>query len=210
MVFVVFHGEQENVLPHDGGDRDGGHSVLPKIMTLTLVPLALLGLCGGLLNLPSYLGHPGVLDGFLGSIPGFAGVEKASQSGEIVLQAVAAFLSLAGLGLAWFRYTGSRRAETLAREDAGLPGAGFLLNGWYLDNLYGLLVINPFKHLARFFWKQGDEAGIDGALNGLARLIARLGALPADWCTGRVSTSLFGLAAGVCVVLAYLAWVTLP
>jgi len=210
MVFVVFHGEQENHFPHGRGDREEGHSVLPKIMTFTLVPLALLGLCGGLLNLPSYLGRRGWLDAFLGSIPGFAEVEKASQNGEIVLQIVAAFLSVAGLGLAWYRYTGSRRAETLGREEAGLPGAGFLLNGWYLDTLYGLLVVNPFKYLARILWKKGDEAGIDGALNGLAGLIVRLGAVPAGWSTGHVSTSLFGLAAGVCVVLAYLAWVILP
>jgi NADH-quinone oxidoreductase subunit L len=225
MVFVVFHGEQENPLPPGGGGLGRGgstssadnklhpppkHFVLPSVMTLTLVPLALLGLCGGLLNLPSYLGHPGVLDGFLGSIPGFAGVEQASPGGEIALQIVAATLSLAGLGLAWWRYTGSRRAEALAREEAGLPGAGFLLNGWCLDSLYGALIINPFKRLARFFWKQGDEAGIDGTLNGLASLTARLGGLPAAWSTGRVATSLFGLAAGVCVVLAYLVWVTLP
>ncbi|MDR3580548.1 MAG: NADH-quinone oxidoreductase subunit L [Oryzomonas sp.] len=233
MVFVVFHGEQKNPLPPGGGglgrggsdnsaanilhppphplpSREGEHLELPKIMTLALVPLALLGLCGGMLNLPSYLGHQGILDGFLGSIPGFGGGEKASQGGEIVLQIVAAILSLTGLGLAWFRYTGSRRAEALAREEAGLPGAGFLLNGWRLDNLYGALIINPFKYVARFFWKQGDEAGIDGALDGLARFIARLGGLPAGWCTGRVATSLFGLAGGVCVVLAYLVWVTLP
>ena len=179
-------------------------------MTLTLVPLALLGLCGGLLDLPSYQGHRGVLDGFLGPIPGFARGEETSRSGEIVLQIVAAILSFSGLGLAWFRYTGSRRAKALSREEAGLPGAGFLLNGWRLDDLYGALIINPFKHLARFFWKQGDEAGIDGALNGLARLIARLGGLPAEWSTGRVATSLFGLAGGVCIVLAYLVWVMLP
>jgi NADH-quinone oxidoreductase subunit L len=217
MVFVVFHGEQENPLhsnklhppPNPLPSREGGHLVLPKIMTLTLVPLALLGLCGGMLNLPSYLGHQGILDGFLGSIPGFWGGEKVSRGGEIVLQIVAAILSLTGLCLAWFRYTGSRRAETLAREEAGLPGVGFLLNGWCLDNLYRALIINPFKHLARFFWKQGDEAGIDGSLDSLARLIVRLGGLPADWSTGRVATSLFGLAGGVCVVLAYLVWVTL-
>jgi len=198
MVFVVFHGGEE---AHTGP--------LPKVMTIALIPLALLGLCGGLLNLPAYLGHQGILDGFLGSIPGFAGREQASHGGEIALQLVAAFLSLAGLALAWSRYAGSRRAKALAREEAGLPGAGFLLDGWRLDNLYGVLVIAPFKRLARFFWKQGDEAGIDGALDGLARLTARLGGLPAAWSTGRVATSLFGLATGVCVVLAYLVWVTL-
>jgi NADH-quinone oxidoreductase subunit L len=95
-------------------------------------------------------------------------------------------------------------------RNPGPPGARFLLNGWYLDNLYAVLIIKPFKLLARFFWKKGDETGIDGALDGLARLIARLGGLPADWSTGRVATSLFGLAGGVCVVLVYLVWVTLP
>ena len=233
MVFVVFHGEQENPLPPGGGglgrggsdnsadnrlhppphplpSREGEHLPLPKVMTLTLVPLALLGLCGGLLNLPAYLGHQGILDGFLGSIPGFGRDDKAFPAREIILQAVAAILSLTGLGLAWFRYTGSRRSETLAREEAGLPGARFLLDGWCLDNLYRLLIINPFKYLARFFWKKGDEAGIDGALDGLACLVARLGGVPAGWSTGRVITSLFGLAGGVCVVLAYLVWVTLP
>jgi len=198
MVFVVFHGKAET---HSGP--------LPKIMTLTLVPLALLGLCGGMFNLPAYLGYQGVLDGFFGSISGFGGVEQASQADEIALQIVAATLSLAGLGLAWSRYTGSRRTETLAREDAGLPGAGFFLNGWYLDSLYWALVINPFKHLARFLWRRWDEAGIDGTLDGLARLTVRLGGVPAAWSTGRVATSLFGLVAGVCVVLVYLVWVTL-
>jgi len=199
MLFVVFHGSEET---HAGP--------LPKIMTFTLVPLALLGLCGGMLNLPPYLVHQGILDGFLGSIPGFGGGGESSHGEEIILQAVAAVLSLSGLGLAWFRYIGSRRASVMSREEAGLPGAGFLLNGWRLDNLYGALIINPFRRLARFFWKQGDEAGIDGALDGLASLVARLGGLPAGWSTGRVATSLFGLAGGVCVVLAYLVWVTLP
>ncbi|KAA0892236.1 NADH-quinone oxidoreductase subunit L [Oryzomonas rubra] len=232
MVFVVFHGGEENSLPLGGGgsgrggsnnsahnilhpppnplpSREGGHSALPKTMTLTLIPLALLGLCGGLLNLPAYLGYEGGLDGFLGSIPGFGGVEQASHADEIALQIVAATLSLAGLGLAWSRYTGSRRAEALAREEAGQPGARFLLNGWYLDNLYWALVINPFNHLARFLWKRWDEAGIDGTLDGLARLTARLGGLPAAWSTGRVATSLFGLASGVAIILVYLVWVTL-
>ncbi|QEM66969.1 NADH-quinone oxidoreductase subunit L [Geobacter sp. FeAm09] len=199
MVFVVFHGGEE---AHIGP--------LPRVMTLTLIPLALLGLCGGLFNLPAYLGHQGVLDGFLGSIPGFRGVEQTPHADEIALQIVAATLSLTGLGLAWSRYTGSRRAAALAREDAGRPGARFLLNGWYLDSLYWSLVVNPFNHLARFLWKRWDEAGIDGTLDGLARLTARLGGLPAAWSTGRVATSLFGLAAGVCVVLAYLVWVVLP
>jgi len=104
----------------------------------------------------------------------------------------------------------SRTALALAREEAGSPLAAFLLNGWYLDTLYRLLLIRPFAWLARILWKGVDEAGIDATLDGLARFTARLGQLPAAWSSGRVATSLFALAAGVCVVLAYLVWVTLP
>lgn len=174
-------------------------------MTVTLWPLAIIGLLGGLFNLPAYLGH-GLLAGFLGAIPGFSPPEQTSHGTEIILQIVAAAVSLAGLGLAWFRYTGPRRVAFLAVEEAGSPRADFFLNGWYLDNLYRLLFIRPFVRGARFLWKGMDEAGIDGALDGLARFTARLGALPAGWSTGRVATSLFGLAGGVCVVLLYVVW----
>jgi NADH-quinone oxidoreductase subunit L len=114
-----------------------------------------------------------------------------------------------GLGLAWSRYTGVRRAESLKREEAGLPFAGFLLNGWYLDHLYRLLFIRPFVWLSRFLWKGIDEAAIDGTLDGLARFTIRLGDLPAGWSTGRVATSLVALAGGTAAVLGYVAWLLL-
>jgi len=120
---------------------------------------------------------------------------------------LAATVCLIGLGLAWSRYTGDRRAVSLAVEEAGSPRSDFFLNGWYLDSLYDLLLIRPFTRLSRALWKRIDEAGIDGILDGLARLTARLGGLPAGWSTGRVATTLFGLAGGVCVVLVYVVWV---
>jgi NADH-quinone oxidoreductase subunit L len=174
-------------------------------MTVTLIPLALLGLLGGILNLPEYLAH-GFLSGFLGAIPSFAATEQASHAKEIILQIIASAAALFGIGLAWSRYMGTRRAAVLAREEAGSPLTLFLLNGWKLDSLYRLLFIRPFELLARFFWKGVDEAGIDGFLDGLARVTARLGQVSAGWSTGKVATSLFGLAGGVCVVLAYVVW----
>jgi NADH-quinone oxidoreductase subunit L len=204
MVFVVFHGDQQNPpLPEGEGRGEGGHSVLPAIMTLTLIPLAILGLLGGCLNLPAYLGVRGLLDSFLGT----GAAEPSSHGTEIILQLIAAAVSLAGLGAARLRYVGARRADALSAEEAGSPLSSFLLNGWRLDDLYRVLFIRPFGQLARFLWKGVDEAGIDGALDGLARFTARLGELPAGWSSGRVATSLYGLAGGLAVVLAYLVWV---
>jgi NADH-quinone oxidoreductase subunit L len=222
MLFVVFHGEASTplspraVTEHGqsmSGDPVGERSrtePLPPVMTLTLIPLAILGLLGGALNLPAYLGTHGLLSGFLGSIGGFSPAGHASTTTEIALQVMAATACIIGLGLAWSRYTGDRRAASLATESGEAPlQIRFLQAGWMLDDLYRLIFISPFVWLARFFWKGIDEATIDGTLDGLARLTTRLGALPAGWSTGRVATSLIAIAGGVAVALGYLAWMVI-
>lgn len=205
MLFVVFHGDPAAPAPNE---KIGNATPLrlPAVMTVTMMPLALLGLFGGTFDLPAYLGSHGLLSGFLGPIPGFSVPEHTPQATEIVLQIIAATVSLLGLGLAWSRYTGQRREESMIREKAGLTITGFLLNGWYLDGLYRLLFIRPFVRLSRFLWKGVDEAAIDGTLNGLGRLTLRLGEFPAGWSTGRVATSLIALAGGATVVLGYVVW----
>jgi NADH-quinone oxidoreductase subunit L len=202
MLFVVFHGESNHSLP----SRAWGRFILPPLMTLTLIPLAMIALFGGLLNLPEYLGSHGVLTAFLGSIPGFSAMEHISTATEISLQLSAATASLLGIGLAWSRYSGKCRAESLRREEAGLVFTGFLLNGWHLDRLYRLLFIRPFVYLSRFLWKGIDGAVIDGTLDGLGRFTIRLGGLPAQWSTGQVATSLIALAGGTAAVLGYVVW----
>jgi len=227
MLFLVFHGastplshratllshqlvdEQElSAMQEDrlvAGENRSVSGVEP-IMLLTLAPLALIALFGGLLNLPEYLGSHGLLTAFLGSIPGFSPIGHNPPATEIALQVTAATVSLLGMGLAWSRYTGLRRASALRREEAGLAITGFLLNGWYLDRLYRLLFIRPFVALSRFLWKGVDEAAIDGALDGMARFTMRLGELPAGWSSGRVATSLVALAGGAAAVLGYVVW----
>jgi len=226
MLFVVFHGEAAPPFVKGGAGR--GSSVsgqqqippnpslvkgeveasrLPAIMTLTLIPLALLGLSGGLLNLPVYLTEHGLLSGFLGAIPGFTAAGHVSHSTEIILQIMAATACLLGLGLAWSRYTGQRREQSLATESGAAPlYIRVLQAGWMLDDLYRLILIRPFVWLTGFFWKRIDGACIDGALDGLARFTVRLGGLPAAWSTGRVATSLIALAGGVAAVLGYVVW----
>ena len=38
----------------------------------------------------------------------------------------------------------------------------FLLNKWYIDEIYNFIFVRPVKWLARLFWKGGDGAVIDG------------------------------------------------
>jgi NADH-quinone oxidoreductase subunit L len=197
MLFVVFHGESEKTTP----------LALPSIMTLTLIPLAIIGLLGGALNLPVWLPGHGLLAGFLSGIGGFAATAHPHLFDEIILLVLAVTAWLIGLGLAWSRYTGNRRASSLATESGIAPlHIRFLQSGWLLDELYRRLFVEPFCRVARFFWKTVDGAVIDGTLDGLARWTVRLGGVPASWSTGRVATALLGIAGGVAVVLMYVVW----
>ena len=207
MLLVVFHGGTSTPL----SQRSTAGEIQPvsrveTIMSITLIPLALLGLFGGILNLPEYLGGHGMLSGFLGGIPGFAPPAHTSSATEISLQITAATGSLLGLVFALSRYTGQRRVRSLRQEEAGNAFSGFLLNGWYLDKVYRFIFIRPFVYLSRFLWKGIDEVAIDGTLDRLVRFLMRLGDLPAAWCTGRVATSLIALAGGTAVVLGYVVW----
>lgn len=193
MVYLVF----------GGPDREA-HRV-PRVMELMLIPLAILGLCGGVLNLPPYLA-PGWLDAFLGP-PGGA-QHHMSPAVEAALQGIAATVAIAGLLIARLRYGGARRNEAVAagkREPSAL--AAFLLNGWYADTLYRKVFVRPFEAMAGFLWQKVDEGVIDDSLDRLADMAGRTGRTLGSWTCGRVSTYLLSFATGLAALLGYMAWI---
>jgi len=200
MVYLVFFGS--NGHPHVQGE--GGL----QVMQLVLIPLAVLGLFGGLLNLPAYLGG-GFLDGFFAHLAGGVPAE-GSRMQEIGLQGVAGALALVGLFGAHLRYGGAARAERL--KAAALPATpltAFLLNGWYFDRLYHACLIRPYQLLSGVLWQKVDEGVLDDTLDRLAAGLGTSGSWLGRWSTGRVSIYLFSFAAGGALILGYLAWLSL-
>ena len=52
------------------------------------------------------------------------------------------------------------------------PLYNFLLNKWYVDELYDFLFVNPIKRLGLIFWKKGDQNTIDKfGPDGVSRLV---------------------------------------
>ncbi len=80
-------------------------------MEIILIPLALLGLAGGIFNLPAYLGS-GLLQSFLAPLNVDGG--HLSQATELALQGAASVVALSGIGVAWL-YFGRQRREGLHR-----------------------------------------------------------------------------------------------
>ncbi len=72
-----------------------------------------------------------------------------------------------GFGLAWLFYI--RRSDLPAKLAANQrPLYLFLLNKWYVDEIYEVVFVAPTKAIGRFLWKRGDGSVIDGFLNGVA------------------------------------------
>ncbi|KAJ55552.1 hypothetical protein ACMU_12730 [Actibacterium mucosum KCTC 23349] len=77
------------------------------------------------------------------------------------------FAMLIGLGTAYLFYVRNPSLpRRLAENQAVLYR--FLLNKWYIDEIYDFLFVNPAKWLGNFLWKRGDGNVIDGSINGVA------------------------------------------
>ncbi|QSV46649.1 NADH-quinone oxidoreductase subunit L [Geobacter benzoatilyticus] len=194
MVYLVFGGE---------GVKEVHHT--PRIMDTMLLPLAILGLLGGFIHLPAFLA-----DGWLGRFLATALTEGAahlSHGEEMAVEAIAALVAITGLIAAHLRYGGVRRGariEAAAAEPKGITA--FLLNGWYADALYRLIFIRPYEALAGFLWRRVDEGVIDDSLDRLADGLGRTGQGLGRWSCGRVSVYLLSFAAGLALILGWLAW----
>ncbi|GGE46448.1 NADH-quinone oxidoreductase subunit L [Actibacterium pelagium] len=74
---------------------------------------------------------------------------------------------LIGLGVAYLFYiVNPALPKKLAEQQR--PLYLFLLNKWYVDEIYDFLFVRPARALGNFLWKKGDGTVIDGFLNGVA------------------------------------------
>lgn len=81
----------------------------------------------------------------------------------------------------------------------------FLLNKWYVDEIYDFLFVKPSQALGRFLWKRGDQQTIDGALNGLALgIIPFFTRLAGRAQSGYIFTYAFWMVIGVLVLMTWL------
>jgi len=146
-VFVPFWGQLRDtgLHPHES----------PPVMTVPLVVLAVAAVVGGLIGLP----HLSAVEGFLE--PVFADVhhagEPASAGGfEWVLMAVSALVALAGISLAYGLYVAQPEVPAHLRERLPLVHR-VLVNKYYVDEFYGLVVVRPLKAVAHFCHRARDR-----------------------------------------------------
>ncbi len=90
-------------------------------------------------------------------------------------------------------------------KNTNFPLYNFLLNKWYIDELYEAILVNPAKKVGLFFWKKGDLGSIDKfGPDGISKLIKIIANKAGKFQTGFIYDYAFVMLIGLSVLLTYL------
>src|SRR5579863_5068146 len=178
LIFLTFHGkprfDEHKVHVHES----------PKVMIVPMVILAFLSIVGGWFVLPTYFGGKDYFQAFLE--PVFAGSNALARqmrpgyvepphSLEYEMAAIAVGVAFLGFLIALYLYILKPNAAKKLATSVH-PIYQLLFRKYYVDELYGAVIIGPLIWLSRnVLWKVIDVGLIDGSVNGLAFLSRRVG-----------------------------------
>jgi len=128
----------------------------------------------------------------------------APEPSELGLMGLATAVAFAGIGVAWFFFLKRRdAAAALAQRFAGVYR--LLLRKYYVDEVYQAAVVNPIvAGSEKGLWRDIDVGLIDGAVNGVGRLVRGASGVLRLAQTGSIRAYAASLFLGAVLVLAYL------
>jgi NADH-quinone oxidoreductase subunit L len=175
----------------------------PGVMTVPLAILAFGSIFAGWVGTPEYLWHSPWED-WLSPVFGAAqDIHHEALATEIFLMLLTLVIVALGILLAYLAYG---RPGRLAERAASLAGGGpyrVLLNKYYVDELYDLLMVRPFTIVSGWLAQIFDPRIIDGAVNGIANGARGLSARWRGMQSGDIQHYLIGFVAGTLALLAY-------
>jgi len=178
----------------------------PLVMLLPLVVLAAGALGTGFLLHDSFIGS-GFASFWGNSIAVPAGSPMSALDSVPAWVAAAPLAAgIAGIAVAVLFYILVPSLPGALSQSVG-PVYRFLLNKWYFDEIYDLLLVRPTLRLARFAWRFGDEQVIDGVPNGLASLTADAATQSVKLQTGSIALYALIMLVGVVVFVSLFLWV---
>ena len=193
--FLVFSGPArwaDGVEPHES----------PRSMTVPLLVLGGLTLVIGFVNTPFRLSFEHFLDPVFHSVP----VAHAPGDGLLLLALalVSVAAGLVGILIAYLVY--GRASEEVRERLLGRIRRPLMAweHGYWVDEVYGALIVKPGLRVARWSADFLDQRAIDGLVNGVGVAVRRLGARLRPLQSGFVRTYGSLLAAGAVVVVAWI------
>ncbi len=172
----------------------------PWSMLGPLVILAALSICGGWIGIGENLGRFGA---FLTPSVGALTEGSGSAALEYSLMGIAVLVAVIGWFIAHRLY--SQKPAEPAQIAAALPGGYKLLaNKYYVDEIYGAVIVKPLLAFSRYFLDWVVDVAILGGITWLIGGIAQLaGAILQRWQSGNIRSYAAWLAAGAAAVLLF-------
>ncbi|MGA2908149.1 MAG: NADH-quinone oxidoreductase subunit L, partial [Terracidiphilus sp.] len=186
--YLTFMGEPRSEAKH--------HHSTPLSMLVPLVILGILSVCGGWIGIERFSAY----------LAPVAAAHRPMPAGnpflEFILTIVAVLVALEGWLIADKYYR--RKPERPAQVAAALPnGYKLLLNKYYVDEIYGAIIVKPLLAFSKYVL-----GGVDLLLAGIAWLLAGIasmtGMILQRWQSGNLRSYAAWLAAGAAAVLLFL------
>ncbi|MDW8167806.1 MAG: NADH-quinone oxidoreductase subunit L [Acidobacteriota bacterium] len=216
LMVLTFEGEERFARHGDGHGAEVGTAPAtapresPPVMTIPLLVLAALSLGGGWIGISEAYTGGRIANGFEQFVrPALArapvhpdhlaiAAEEPSHGLELGLAAVTVLAVL--VALLW--------ARRFYRRDPLRPAPRLLENKYYVDEVYEALIVRPIvRGSTVLLWKVFDVALIDGAVNGVASVVAACGAVLRRLQTGLVRSYVVMFLIGALIVLGYFVFV---
>ncbi len=195
------------------GEGRYSHEIHPheasKSMTIPLVILAVLTVIGGVVGVPESLGGGNAIEHWLEPVFQHANSklmlnqEKAS-SAEFILMALSVGIAVFGIYTARTIYL-KRISIVTSLTRSFHTIYNWALNKYYIDELYDRVIVTPLrKGSERLLWNVLDVVIIDGCVNGVASLVARLSSSTRKIQNGIVQGYALAFVVGVILILGIL------
>jgi NADH-quinone oxidoreductase subunit L len=169
----------------------------PASMTMPLWALAFLALAASVVGIPLAKGT--AIGRFLA--PVFPHREEAGHSGALFL--LSFLIAVAGITIAWNVFARRPIRPTAIGQPKGVVRR-WLVNKYYVDELYDVLFVRSFHTLANFCARRFDLGLIDGIVNGVGRLVVNAASRWRLVQTGYAMNYALGMLVGAVAIIAVL------
>ena len=90
-------------------------------------------------------------------------------------------------------------------KNSNIPLYNFLVNKWYIDEIYDFIFINPLKRIGMFFWKKGDQDTIDRfGPDGISKVIKYVSNKAVKFQSGYIYDYAFVMLIGLSALITFL------
>ncbi len=196
LFFKTFHGTYNNKkFPIEKTHES------PLVMLIPLILLSIGAVFAGYYFKETFIGHHSN-DFWNNSILFIKEIEHTVLPFYLIM--ITPFIVTIAIPISYYYYV--KNTEILqGLKKTNAPLYNFLLNKWYIDELYDLIFVNPLKNIGNFFWKKGDQKIIDKyGPDGISKIIKLISNKAVQFQTGYIYDYAFVMLIGLSALITYL------